>query len=476
MGKKNNTFLPSFSLSLKQDANRSVPSAFEVHPLIIGQKLADGIAANGSIIEVTSPEDVKKLCGVNSDLHVKMKAYFAVRGKTSVSIGVLEDSAGEGATATVQELTIALTADHDSGIIGVRFQGKRLALQVLTSDTADTLANRLSILINDLNTQFTATIAGGVVTVTCNNKGNSVGDLSIDFSSDIGEYLPTGVDITLADIVMGTGDPDPMDVINNIKERYFINIFSPYCGVTNQLDKIQEKLKYFGSAEVMRDMVYVSFDKFSTSTNLITLAAGMNEKYMMIFTAKGWRSSIAELIGVAARMISTDISRDINIPLQNMEMEGIVKPLEDRGFAFETRNLLAGKGIATLNPDTNEIEAAKTTEQIEEDSKDVRNVYNLAKLRYTFMETITGKYARAKMKRYGEDVNEDQVIMDVAIGESESLSWYRKTILAGQCENMEGFKQNLIVKITDVDTMDFFLPVTLVRQFVVGTGTVSHIL
>ncbi len=474
MGAENNTYLPSFSLSLKQDSNRSVPQDFEVHPLIIGQKLATGLATNGAIIEVTSPEDVKTLCGANSDLHVKMKAYFAVRGKTRVSIGVLDDVAE--ATATTQTITITAEADFSSGTVGVRFQGKRLALQVIASDTVDTIANRLAILINELSTQYTAVASGGVVTATCNNRGVSVGDLSIDINSDVGETMPTGIGAELGTLTMGALDPDPMDVINSIKERYFINIFSPYCTDPTHLANIREKLRYFGSADVMRDMVYISFDKSSTSTNLITRAAYVAEKYIMIYTAKGWRSSIAEIIGVTTRMISTDISKDINIPLQNMEMEGIVKPLDDMGFNFETRNLLAGKGIATLNPDTNEIEASKTTEQVELDNKDVRNVYNLAKLRHTFMTTILGKYSRAKMKRYGEDVDEDQIIMDVSVGESESLTWYRKTILTGQCENMDGFKKNLVVKITDVDTMDFFLPVTLVGQFVVGNGTVSHIL
>jgi hypothetical protein len=56
------------------------------------------------------------------------------------------------------------------------------------------------------------------------------------------------------------------------------------------------------------------------------------------------------------------------------------------------------------------------------------------------------------------------------------MAWYSEKIYQGRVEGEEDFARDAYVTLADVDTLDFYLPVSLVGQFVVGTGTLSYIL
>ena len=154
----------------------------------------------------------------------------------------------------------------------------------------------------------------------------------------------------------------------------------------------------------------------------------------------------------------------------------LVSPLAGDERVWADRNDMAKYGVFGLDPDKITIETPVTTYIETDEERRWENIFNLASLRISFKDRILTKYPRAKLKVGDETVDPDQVIINPTIGAGEAVQWYGEKIRRAQVENMPYFVENLSVDVTDVDTLTWYLPITLVGQFVVSTGSLNYIL
>lgn len=468
-------YTPFFSLKLTRDAARSAEGEeLPVQPLFIGQKVAAGSASNGTIHEVVKLADVEELAGKGSHIYAVMASYFKRRSTTRAFIGVLDDAGG--ATKGSRDFTVA-GAPTENGTLYFRLNGEKFGIPVVTTDDVTAIAAKIVAEVGVSATtgrRVTATNVAGVVTFEASNGGAGVGTIELGYNTDATDEPVPGLTITVGAQTAGTGDPDIDDVIANIGDAHFYQWLSPYADSVS-IGKAEAALDILGDQYNARDGIYVTFDS-DTVSNLKALAAGSASKYTAIVDVYGWQSDRYSIAGVLGREVAISVKADVNLPLHNLVLPDLVGPSSGNERVWEDRNSLAQDGVAGLDPDKLTLESPVTTWTEFSEERRWENIYNLSSLRISFKNRILTRYPRAKLKKGDETVDVDQQLMTPTIGRAEAISWYSEKILRAQVEDLQYFVDNLTVEVTDVDTITWQLPCTLVGQFVVGTGDLNYIL
>jgi len=476
MASNTGIYTPFFALNLQRDNTRSTEGEdFTPRPLFIGQKLATGTAANGAILKVNTLADVEALAGKGSHLYTMMTGFFAERPKTESYIGVLADAGG--ATKASRDFTISTVAT-ESGTLSYRINGERFSTAVLDTDSVTDIADKIVTAIGAdaavSGRNFTAANVAGVVTITSANGGIAVGQIEISVLKDSTDREIPGLTYVVGAITAGTGDPDVQDVFDSIGDAHYYLMLSPYADATN-LGKAEVVLDELGNEYNARDAEYITATTDTTS-NLTTLAASIANKYVSILDIEGWQTDKATILGHIGREISNSVLTDVNRPLHNMAIPQIVAPVTGTERVWEDRNALARDGIAGLNPDNITLETPCTTFIATSEERRWENIFNLTSLRISFKNRIIRDYGRAKLKRGEERVAPGQIVINEAIAKAAGSQWYGEKVFVAQVEDKAYFDANISVDITDVDTLTWFLPITLVGQYVVGDGSMNYIL
>jgi len=109
---------------------------------------------------------------------------------------------------------------------------------------------------------------------------------------------------------------------------------------------------------------------------------------------------------------------------------------------------------------------------------DVNTMFTLMYLRYDFRNTMLTKYPRSKLADDGTNFGPGQPVITPSIGKAEAISKFRQWEAIGLVEDIDQFKNDLIVQrnISDPNRLDFILPPDLMNQFRVGGVTIQFLL
>ena len=475
MASKTGIFTPFFALDLRRDNNRSTEGEdMEINPLFIGQSLAAGTAINGTILEVFSLSDVEVYAGKGSYLYAQMKTYFEKRSTTRAFIGILDDPTGTAATRTI---TIS-SVPTESGDLNFRINGESFSVGVVTTDTVSTIATKIVTAIGSdgaiSGRAYRAGSTDGVVTLTSENVGEAVGVLNVSIMEDPTDRPIEGIAYTVSALTSGTGAPDVQDVFDNIGDSHYYLMLSPYSDTSN-ITAAKALLNVLGDEYNARDGQYVTTVN-DTVANLITLATSTASKYISFIDVYGWEDSTAKILGTLGREVSVSVKDDINKPLHNLPLTNRFGAYSGNERIWEDRNTLAKFGIAGMDPEKITVESPVTTYTDTAEERRWENMFNLAGLRISFKNRILNTFPRAKLKVGDELVAPGISIITIPLAEGVASQWYSEKVFSAQTENQQYFDENLVVEVTDVDTLTWSLPVTLVGQFVVGTGSLDYIL
>lgn len=448
--------------------------------LVIGQKLAAGLAPAGVAVRIATADQAIQQFGRGSML-AAMFAVFLAANPTAEAWGfpLADNVAGVAATKTVT-LTGPATA---AGVIHLYVGGQRVQAAVAAADTATIAATALAAAVNaNLDLPVTAASAAGVVTLTARHKGVSGEELDVRVNYGAGETTPAGLAAVIAAGTTGAGNPDVASVFTAIGDDWFNILVQPYTDTVN-LNLVDEALaERFGPLKMI-DAFAFSF-KSATQGDLATLGSSRNGPHASIGGLKGSPTPPSVIAASYAGVVSYYGAIDPARPFQGLPLPGVLAPAVADRFNRQERDLLLRDGISTFTIDAGGavlVERPITTYQVngyglpDDAYYDVNTLLTLSFLRFSVRARIASKYGRHKLASDGTLYAPGQAIVTPKVVRAELISLFGDWEDAGLVEDIEQFKADLIVErdLTDVNRLNALIPPNLVNQLRVFAGQVQ---
>jgi phage tail sheath gpL-like len=385
---------------------------------------------------------------------------------------------------------VVRTAPLEAGIIHLYIAGHHVdSIVVGTTDTPTTMAAIIAARINeDPTLPVTATAAADSVTVTCKTLGVNGNDitLQLNYYGKVGsEELPTGVILTVpprlgqgTDAVVGAGVPDYDPGIAALGEHEYEYVALAHTDSNTLFDWEQEwGFEDTGRWGWMRQLYgHLFCAKRASYSDLIIFGETRNSGVTSIMgiepTAASptyeWASAYA---AKAARALTNDPAR----PLQTLSLNRIKSAQPHDRFILPELNSMSGVGIATQKTGLDgvtRIMRDTTTYQLNlygfsDDAYElVTTMATLARLIRNQRHAITTNFPRHKLANDGTRFGVGQKIVTPKVVKAFLISQYRIDEFNGMVEDIQAFKQHLIVErdANNPNRLNVLYPPDLVNQ------------
>lgn len=455
--------------------------------LIIGQKLSTGTLTALTPARIVKADDARVLFGRGSFGAMAFTALKQANDQTE-TYGIALDDLG-GGTAATGNLTFAGTVSTGGTLAlyinGVKATGgARISLGLVAGASATSVATAVAAAINnDSDLPVTASSAGGVVTLTCRHKGTAGNDIDLTHSYNEGEALPAGITLAIAAMSGGAGNPSLDGVWAALGDTIYNMILLPFADATSLTSAETEMLRRSGPVAAL-DGVAVAGVR-GTFGAITGLGGSRNSAFCSLVGAKGSPTHplafAAAYYGVAAYHLAIDPAR----PLQTLAVPGVLPPRQPDRFIQTERELLLRDGISTFTVDRGGrviIERPITTYQTNTQGfddvswLDINVPFILSALRFSFRTRRATMFPRHKLADDGTNFGAGQAIVTPAALRADNVAWYSDTVDVGLCEDIEGFKRDMVVErdATDRSRTNELLPVRLVGQYRVMAAKIEY--
>lgn len=455
--------------------------------VIVGQKLPAGTAVTEvpTEVAVATADQVVQLGGRGSLLAQMAVEVFRANPYGKFSIIAAADL--EAGTVATGEIAVTGPA-AESGTIALYIDGTKVSVGVTKGDTAAQVATNIGAQIAaNLDLPLTAAVDGVVnskVNLTARHKGECGNDIDVRANFYLGEQLPAGVALAITAMAGGTGNPDVGPLLAAIKGDDRLVLISPWTDATN-IGKIEADFaERYGPMKQQESHCFAA--KSGTYAQLNTYGAGRNSPHVTILTREGsmvapWRLA-ASVAGLAAMRGSADPAR----PFFGMVLPGIPAPAEKDRFDQPTRNNLLKAGISTFRygtDGTTMIEMIVTTYKTNSMGVPTRAYFKLQSkwtadyFRYAWKRLIATRYPDYKLANDGTNYAPGQPIVTPKTLRIESIGLARDLEYAGLIENVEEFKQTLIMlrSMANPNQVNAVASPNLVNQFDVFAAAIQFI-
>jgi phage tail sheath gpL-like len=425
-----NWLLPLFWLTV--DGSQAGGSVQSQPVLLIGQKLAVGIAAMNIPIPIGSKAVAKQQFGVGSML-AGMCAKFLDNnpGQQLLAIPIADPSGGAPAGGSLN-ITAAATV---AGTYSLYIAGQLVQVGIGAADTGSVIATNVAAAINALTTlPVTAAVDGAVITkvdLTCKWTGLTGNDIQISDSYlglAGGQALPGSMAITYVPMAAGAGVPNFTTAIANIASLTFKHVCMPYTDTA-------------------------SLASWATEFGFGSTGRWSYQRQQRGWIYQAYRNDYADALtfGIAQAFLD-DPAR----PLQTLELTGVLPaPMAGR-FPQTELNTLAGSGLAVQAVDANGVPAiARESTQYQLNAEGQSDtafslltvLSNLDALISAMQSAITSKYPRHKLAPDGTRFGPGQAILTPTAAKAELVSQARAAEFNGLMSNVAAFIANLVVQI-----------------------------
>lgn len=446
--------------------------------LMIGQKLAAGTKAALEKHLVTSFEQAKEYFGAGSQIANMAKAYFQANRINELHMIALDD---DGASVASSGSLLLGGAVNKAGTLKLYIAGKRAQVGVAVGDTLATIVTNLAAVIN-ADEDFLVTAAPNGVTaeqldLTAKNKGEDGNNIDLRMNYFFGDETPEGITTTITAMNSGVTNPDVQDAIDVAGDDQYLLWVTPYSDAANLLALETELADRFGPIK-QNDGYHITGARGSLAT-LTTLGNSRNSQFTTIKRCSGPsmpHEHSASMVGIIAAAAQIDPAR----PFQTLTLPGILAESESEKLTLEERNILLNNGIATDKVDSGgsvRIERVITTYKESPAGADdisyldLNTLLTLSYVRYDFRNFWLLKYPRHKLANDGTQFGAGQAVMTPKVAKAEAIGRFRLWEELGLVENIDQFKEDLIVErnLQDPNRLDFLLPPDLINQLrVVG--------
>lgn len=442
--------------------------------LLFAQKLATGTAAALTPIRTINADQAVGDAGRGSMGAAMVAAFKGVNAETDLTVVYLDDAAaGTAAAASITLGGAATKASTRAIYVG----GERIRFAVRSGDTPDIAAETLVAAIAELpDLVFTAAVDGATpakVNLTARHKGEAFNGLDIRVGYYDDEKVVDGLTFTVAPFAGGAGNPDIEAALAALSDVQYHQVVMPYTDSANLAAVVADFTDRWSGMRQIEGQVWAASTK--NHAGLTTLGNGQNSEVLSIMGGYGSPTPayvIAALFGaVAAFNLDLDPAR----PLQTLWLKGMMAPAEADRFTRTERNLLLWDGISTFTVTQDGrclIERAVTTYQTnlyglaDPSYLDVETPATLAMLRRTWRTRMSQKFPRHKLADDGTNFGPGQAIVTPSILRAEMISLARDWEERGWVENLDAFKDQLLVVRNGDDRtrVDAVLPPDLVNQ------------
>lgn len=445
--------------------------------LIIGQKLAAGVAVADTPILVSRSDEAKTQFGIGSMLARMHEVYRANDSFGEVWCLPLSDNGAGVAASGTLTVTGPATA---AGTINLWVGAQRVQVAVAASDSANTIAAAIDAAINaDTTLPVTSSVATNVVTVTARHKGtlgNAI-KLQLNYRGYAGgESTPTGVAVAIVAMSGGTADPTLTTALAAMGDEEYDFIIMPYTDSTS-LDALETVMDDNTGRWAYNRQIYghVYTAKADSFANLVTLGGLRNDQHASI---AGYETGVPntpwEYAAAYGARNAVFIAADPARPTQTGELVGILPAPAGSRFIMTERQTLLGSGIATsyVGGGAVRVERAITTyqknlwDQADPSYLDSETMHTLAYVLRRLRYNVTQKYPRHKLANDGARFGAGQAIVTPSVVRGEILSEYAALEEMGIVENAKAFAANLIVErdANDPNRLNVLYPPDLVNQ------------
>ncbi|MCU0839648.1 MAG: phage tail sheath subtilisin-like domain-containing protein [Rhodospirillales bacterium] len=456
-------------------AGRGVPG-IPAEILLIAQKLPAGTLAALTPTPVYSTADAESFGGRGSMLHRMYRALRASNPMTRVwAIALADDAAGVAAAGTI----VIGGAPTIAGSLHVWIAGARASVAVAVGQATTAIATALRDAVNALtDLPVTASATGSTVTLTARHKGLAGNGIDVRVSLNEEGVLPPGLTVAVNAMAGGATNPSIAAALAAMGDMWFTDIVMPYTDSANLALLTAELANRFGPLDPKDALAYAGAR--GTLAQLLALGSGQNSPHLVIIGANGSPTSpeewAAALAGAAARAFQDDPAR----ALRSLPLKGIMSPPPASRFTALERNHLYFDGISgfTVGQDgvvylDRVITAYQTTALgVADDAYlDSFRPKQIAHVRHVYRTTLSRKFPRHKLASDGERTTPRGVTVTPRSMKAELVAIYGDLVDAAICEDMAGFKAEVICErsATDRNRMDVLLPV----RFVGAVNTIA---
>ena len=430
--------------------------------LIVGTKLSAGSAVADLPIAVGSLAEAQSLFGIGSQVE-RMVAKFIKNNavQTLFVAGLAEPSSGVAASGVI-EISAAPT---NSGTLTLYIAGQRVQVSAISSDTASTMAAKITAAINALATLPVSAVQGAStnahkVNLTCKWNGSTGNDILLQDSLlglGGGEARPAGLGLTYTAMSSGTGAPDMTTLLANLGDEDYKYAVMPFTDTTS-LDLWGTEYGFgdTGRWGWLRQLYGAVFTGIRGTYSAL-VSAGPSRNYPTITALEVeplvpspvWEIAAA-YAGKASRALSNDPAR----PLQTLEFDDIMVAPRGSRFTKTQLNSIAQVGYATQAVSSNgkmQIQRESTCYQkniygVGDDAFElVTTLYTLSSLFERQRQAITNKFPRHKLADDGTRFGPGQAVVTPKIIKAELVAQYAQDEYVGLVENLKAFKTNLLV-------------------------------
>ena len=404
--------------------------------LLAGYRLAGGAKSEGVLYPITSDADALTNSGRGSQLAQMATAFRAVNPTTELwGVGV-DDGGG---TAGVYTFTVVGTAT-EAGTVNVYVNGDANQFSIASGDDPTAIAASIEAALDeDLDANFTASAAVGVVTLT--SRHAAYAPLSLRVDTD----LPAGVtSITAATGTPSSGAGDTTAVTDNLGEKTWDwVVFGFYTdGTTDVVPTVATAIGARWTETVEWDdlALFALEGQSHASITTLTAAPAMNSPYTTVLAPESPSMESAPWIS-AASGAARDMAQSLeNTPRQWKVLTGVSAGPDGDTFSSNQRNLLLKAGAATLKTDASDrvvFDRLVTTYQQNSagaPDKAYQNVATMKTLRYArwdWRRRITTKYAEHLLGDDGAQAQPGVKIVTPNTLKSEAVSWFNDMAALG---------------------------------------------
>ena len=420
--------------------------------------------------------------GEGSELASMVRAFLANNFAHELWCLPMAPLAGStAATGTIKMDTVAIEA----GMLHLYIAGHHVGIVIGTTDTVDNIATNLAEAINDDTTlPVIATSATDTVTITAKQRGVNGNDITVQtnyFGKIGGQEYPPGFTLTLPAtgfLTGGSGIPDPQDAIAAMGEHEY-----DFIALSNtdsntlffwKQEMSQEDTGRWGWMRQLYGQLFTA--KRDTYSNLILWGETQNSGMLSVMAVEPNSPSptyewACAYCAKAARGLTNDPAR----PLQTLTLNRILPAQAELRFILPELNSLSGVGLATQKTGSDRqpmIMRETTTYQLNlysqsDDAYELcTTMATLTRLIRNQRHAITTKYPRHKLADDGTRFGAGQKIVTPKVIKAELISQYRIDEFNGLVENVQAFKEHLIVERNNMDPnrLDVLYPPDLVNQ------------
>lgn len=440
--------------------------------LLIGQTI------NTQSVEpilIQSADQAKTLFGFGSQLALMIQEFFKVNSFTTLWALPLVDAVSS--TAATGTLTLTGTPT-ENGTIHLYVAGDYIPVGVTSGDTVTAIATAIATACSVAHLPVITTNSAGVVTFTSRNKGvlgNAIDVRTNHLATTAGQKTPAGLTVAIVTLSGGAVDPTLNTAFTAIGDLPFEYFGNPYNDTTN-LNNLTAFLEArWLPTKQLYGQGYSAIQ--GTFSALQTAGAARNDRFVSIlgYTDSPIWSVVATAQYVA--LASYHFNIDPALGLQTLPIYSFVVPKPVSQLTLSNRNALLSSGITTINYDSGvaRIDRAISTYQ--------KNAYGQADASYLDMTTpatlslitrelrnlVTSKFARMKLAADDTKFGAGQNIVTPKTVKAEIVSLYTDWVSRGLCQNIEGFKNELIVELDAVDPnrLNVLLPPSLINNLLI---------